>query len=82
MLSVANSSTYSKLKVEWERSTQSCFEFGDSRNLAEMEGSKIESESESYAIFESLNLNPQLFFNQIFNTVDDFFLEFFDFIFQ
>ncbi|CAL5198503.1 unnamed protein product [Lathyrus oleraceus] len=47
-----------------------------------MEGSKIESESESYAIFESLNLNPQLFFNQIFNTVDDFFLEFFDFIFQ
>ncbi|KAI5416476.1 hypothetical protein KIW84_041511, partial [Lathyrus oleraceus] len=75
-------STYSKVKVERERSTQSCFEFGDSRNLAEMEGSKIESESESYAIFESLNLNPQLFFNQIFNTVDDFFLEFFDFIFQ
>ncbi|CAK8563295.1 unnamed protein product [Lathyrus sativus] len=43
-----------------------------------MEGSV----SESYAVFESLNLNPQLFFNQIFNTVDDFFLEFVDFIFQ
>jgi hypothetical protein len=43
-----------------------------------MEGSM----SESDAVFESLNLNPQLFFNEILNTVDDFFLETFDFFFQ
>ncbi|XP_058732895.1 protein MIS12 homolog [Vicia villosa] len=45
-----------------------------------MEGS--ESESESYAIFKSLNLNPQLFFNEIFNTADDLLIETFDFIFR
>ncbi|CAJ2634946.1 unnamed protein product [Trifolium pratense] len=43
-----------------------------------MEGSM----SESDAVFESLNLNPQLFINEIINTVDDCFLEAFDFFFQ
>ncbi|GAU19005.1 hypothetical protein TSUD_193430 [Trifolium subterraneum] len=43
-----------------------------------MEGSM----SESDAVFESLNLNPKFFLNEILNTVDDLFLEAFDFFFQ
>nr|XP_004508604.1 protein MIS12 homolog [Cicer arietinum] len=38
--------------------------------------------SESDAVFDSLNLNPQLFFNEVLNTVDDFLLQTFDFFFQ
>ncbi|AES91356.1 putative centromere protein Mis12 [Medicago truncatula] len=39
--------------------------------------------SESEAVFESvMNLNPQLFFNEVLNTVDDFFIDTFDFYFQ
>lgn len=53
--------------------------FGES-NMAGMEGSMS---SESDAIFESvMNLNPQLFFNEVLNTVDDFVLDTFDFYFQ
>ncbi|XP_052113481.1 protein MIS12 homolog isoform X2 [Arachis duranensis] len=38
--------------------------------------------SESEAIFESLNLNPQLFVNEVRNTVDDVLDEAFDFFHQ
>ncbi|KFK24281.1 hypothetical protein AALP_AAs47157U000400 [Arabis alpina] len=38
-----------------------------------MEGSKSE------AVFDSMNLNPQLFINETFNTIDDIFEEAFDF---
>lgn len=35
--------------------------------------------SESEAIFDSLNLNPQIFINETLNTVDDLFSDAFDF---
>ncbi|KAE9601887.1 hypothetical protein Lal_00041024 [Lupinus albus] len=38
--------------------------------------------SESDAVFESLNLNPQLFLNQVLNTVDDIVDEAFDFFYE
>ncbi|CAI8610306.1 unnamed protein product [Vicia faba] len=37
---------------------------------------------ESYRVFKSLNLDPQLLFNEIFNTGDDLLIETFDFIFR
>jgi len=62
--------------VKKEATTLGCFEIWES-NLAGMEG------SESDVVFESvMNLNPQLFFNEILNTVDDFFIDTFDFFFQ
>lgn len=38
-----------------------------------MEGSKSE------AVFDSMNLNPQLFINETINTIDDYVDEAFDF---
>lgn len=38
--------------------------------------------SESEAVFDSLNLNPQLFLNHVLNTIDDFVDEAFDFFYQ
>ncbi|OIW19690.1 hypothetical protein TanjilG_18500 [Lupinus angustifolius] len=38
--------------------------------------------SESETVFESLNLNPQLFINQVLNTVDDVVDEAFDFFYE
>ncbi|BAT76462.1 Protein MIS12-like protein [Vigna angularis] len=45
-------------------------------NLAGMEG------SESEAVFDALNLNPQLFCNEVLNNVDDVLDEAFDFFYQ
>ncbi|XP_047333055.1 protein MIS12 homolog [Impatiens glandulifera] len=39
-------------------------------------------DSESEAIFDSLNLNPQLFFNEVLNTIDELFDGAFDFFHQ
>lgn len=38
--------------------------------------------SESEAVFDALNLNPQLFCNEVLNNVDDVLLEAFDFFYQ
>lgn len=66
-------------EVKKEAHALGCFEIGES-NLAGMEGSMSR---ESDAVFESvMNLNPQLFFNEVLNTVDDFVLDTFDFYFQ
>jgi len=45
-------------------------------NLAGMEG------SESEAVFDTLNLNPQLFCNEVLNNVDDVLDEAFRFFYQ
>lgn len=45
-------------------------------NLAGMEG------SESEGVFDALNLNPQLFCNEVLNNVDDVLDEAFNFFYQ
>lgn len=56
-----NISTF-KIQVQFSQTFQSAPFY---RATARMEG------SESEAVFDSLNVNPQLFINEVFNLVDD-----------